>query len=261
MKQRGGFTIVELLMIIAVISILTSIAIVGYGSWQRRIATKSVESDLLHVKSAMKNSLNFTNTYPTTLAKLNETFSPSSDVNLSMSSNGALPHYTNLSVIQNSVLFYEICDNLIAAGYARGMNNGGQTEQYITACNVYNNNQLQVNSSWTPRSFSTSVSATVLPTTVSSINYNDSWRPNRTQIEKDFYQTWHTRFSEQGGTYPITSFWDAWANQNNGGVVKQTLPPPDSLTSASFCVQANSKKFTTIIYHVTNENDPQTGPC
>lgn len=266
-KLYRGFTIVELLVVIVVISILVTITIVGYGAWQKRVALTSVKSDLTQGYSAMKTKSNFSNQYYSSSSELAENFKPSQEnvITVVPSSGASLPVYKELSSVQNGVLFYTICGDLVSEGYGRGTNNGGQMEQYISACNVYNKNQLQVNSSWTPQNFSTSVSSTALTDLAQSINYVDSWRPNRTQIEKDFYNTWASRFVTEGGAYPITSFWDAWANGGNGGVMKDPLPAPDSYNGAStgdFCIEAFNSRYPTDVMHITSASTrPIVGSC
>lgn len=65
---RKGFTIIELLVIIVVISILAGMSLVTYGTWRERTAKTEVWSDLKNVALTMNNYRNFNNTYPTTLA-------------------------------------------------------------------------------------------------------------------------------------------------------------------------------------------------
>lgn len=66
MKQRG-FTITELMVIIVVLAILISIGIFGYGSWRRDSMRKAITADLKAASTAMEQSRNFHNEYPTTL--------------------------------------------------------------------------------------------------------------------------------------------------------------------------------------------------
>ena len=142
--------------------------------------------------------------------------------------------------------------------------NGGQAEQYITACNVYNNPEIQVNSAWSPRNFNVSIAANTLTNLANSLNYNDSWRPNRTAQEQDFYNTWNTRFLAQGGRYPITSFWDPWCTGTcTWGVQKADLPAPDAGTGpGNYCIQAVHNRAPTTPYRITNINTtPEAGSC
>ena len=66
-NRHRGFTIVELIVVIAVIGILAAVVLVSYGSWQKSVATASVKSDLQHAASAMESSRSFDNTYSATL--------------------------------------------------------------------------------------------------------------------------------------------------------------------------------------------------
>lgn len=89
-KTKSGFTIVELLIVIAVIGVLATITVVGYGSWKRSAMTAVVKSDLNNVASAMEDYRNFNNGYPTTLPT---TFSASEGVTLTMYAGGTATSY------------------------------------------------------------------------------------------------------------------------------------------------------------------------
>lgn len=186
-------------------------------------------------------------------------FRASDGVTISMTS--ALPGYSDLSPVQNGVLFHTICGDLVAEGYGQGENQGGQQDKYITACNVYNHTQIQVNSAWNSRSFNTPVDSGVLPAVVASINYNDSWRPERDAIEKLFYQTWHDRFLSLGGTYPVISFWDSWASPGNG-VMEQEPPSVDATTGGEYCIEAVHESLPDKVYHLNRDDrQPTAGHC
>jgi prepilin-type N-terminal cleavage/methylation domain-containing protein len=80
-KQRNGFTIVELLVVIVVIAILATISIVSYGAWKKQAATAQVKSDLNAVAAAMESARTFGNGYPQSpLATTLTAFSPSNGV-------------------------------------------------------------------------------------------------------------------------------------------------------------------------------------
>ncbi|HEY8885992.1 MAG TPA: tail fiber protein [Candidatus Microsaccharimonas sp.] len=66
-KFRSAFTIVELIVVIAVIGILAGIVLVSYGAWRTSVATSSLKSDLVHAATAMESSRTFNNAYPITL--------------------------------------------------------------------------------------------------------------------------------------------------------------------------------------------------
>ena len=65
--KQHGFTIVELLIMIAVITILAGIVIFAFGSWRQRTAVAEVRSALSSVADGMKNARNFDNAFPTSI--------------------------------------------------------------------------------------------------------------------------------------------------------------------------------------------------
>lgn len=65
--KQHGFTIVELLIMIAVITILAGIVIFAFGSWRQRTAVAEVNSALSSVADGMKNARNFNNAFPTSI--------------------------------------------------------------------------------------------------------------------------------------------------------------------------------------------------
>lgn len=72
--RQKGFTIVELLIVIATIAILASIVIVGYRSIQNRANDAAVQSDLEAISGifeAYRVNPNNTNVFPQDLAALN----------------------------------------------------------------------------------------------------------------------------------------------------------------------------------------------
>lgn len=67
MKRRSpatAFTIVELIVIIAVIGILAALSIIGIGAWRTRVATTAVKSDITNLQASMQDARNRTNGYP-----------------------------------------------------------------------------------------------------------------------------------------------------------------------------------------------------
>lgn len=66
-KNKKGFTIVELVVVIAVIGILAGIVIVGYGEWKKSTAISATKSDLSALNTTMENGRNFSNGYPTSI--------------------------------------------------------------------------------------------------------------------------------------------------------------------------------------------------
>jgi len=66
-KFRSGFTIVELIVVIAVIGILAGIVLVSFGAWRNQVATSSLKNDLIHAASAMESARTFNNAYTLTI--------------------------------------------------------------------------------------------------------------------------------------------------------------------------------------------------
>ncbi len=76
-QKSRGFTLVELAIAIAVIGILASITIIGYGTWRRNTAINVLKSDLNGAVAAMEDARNADDGYP---AAVPDTFHPSDEV-------------------------------------------------------------------------------------------------------------------------------------------------------------------------------------
>ena len=111
---RRAFTIVEVLVIIAILATLASVTIVGYGSWQRRQAADSVRSDMQQAVSGLQSFKNFKNNYPPNLAGTG--FAASNEVALKLATNApSVGVYEDLNNDQNAQLFLNSCNaNLFA---------------------------------------------------------------------------------------------------------------------------------------------------
>lgn len=79
--NNRGFTLVELLIVVGVISILAMITTVMYGTWRTRTAETEVKSDLIQASGAMENYKNFNTGYPATIPN---TFSASQNVTITV---------------------------------------------------------------------------------------------------------------------------------------------------------------------------------
>ncbi len=89
MSKRRGFTIVELVVVIMIIVALSLITIFAFGSWRARTARTEMRNELNVVSSALKNNLNFNNSYPAALTGLNYQANPNVSMTYTLRSDGA----------------------------------------------------------------------------------------------------------------------------------------------------------------------------
>ncbi len=254
--DKQGFTIVELLVVIAVIGILTAIGIVSYSGVQRHSVEAVVQTGLKEGHDQMEILQLRTGAYPTALP---EDIKPSPDVTFQLVTS-SLPHYSGLGTVQNGVLFQKVCADLIGEGYGTGTNNGNQSEQYVTACNVYGRAAMQING-WNAHDFNVPIdSATVRDWYEANISY-DSYRPHHKTDVVTFASALSSRFTAMGGSFPVTSFWDPWASPGNG-VAKVDLPEPDASGGGeTYCLQATSTRFSDVVWHVSPSGRVMNGAC
>jgi len=64
LKNRDAFTIVELIVVIAVVGILATISVVSYGAWRSNVAESQLKNDLQAAASAMEVARNTDNAFP-----------------------------------------------------------------------------------------------------------------------------------------------------------------------------------------------------
>lgn len=108
--RRGhGFTIVELLIIIAVIAILAAISIFAFSGWRKSTAQRIVLSDMEQAVAALEANRNFKNSFPPNLAGTN--FAASQESALTLFTNApSVGVYQNLTSDQNAQLFVNACN-------------------------------------------------------------------------------------------------------------------------------------------------------
>lgn len=141
-RTYRGFTIVELMMVMAVLAILATIVMVGYNGWQRRIAENAAKSDLTQAANLLKNARNFKGVYPTSLYSnqisddSKPQFQPSSSdiVTLNYHTNATThPVYQGMSEGQKLVLFIDVCKSVISASQPASL-----AQTYHNSCTVSN---------------------------------------------------------------------------------------------------------------------------
>jgi len=257
-RSHSGFTIVELLIVVMVIAILAGIILVGYNGIRVAAMNAAAKSDLQHVSEAMQIALieNGMKTYPATIPP---TVKPSPSTQLTLKWSGVFTKYTNLTAVQNGVLLSTICQNLIDEGLGKGLNQGGQTNDYVTGCGNWNNNSMQV-TGWTTKVWNTPLSSQQLLDYANAFTTSDTWNASQAPVTKNFYTQLVQRLTSMGGSFPVTSFWDSWANSSNGGVQYQNLPSTMT-TRTSYCVEATLENSTIPSWHIGEDGTIAEGPC
>ena len=102
--KNKGFTLIELIVVIIVLSILAAIVMIGYGTWRITVANKEVQSDLQLAASAMENARDFGSGYPTSIPS---TFRNSPNVTVSyFSGDSGSFCITGTSTVVPSVSYY-----------------------------------------------------------------------------------------------------------------------------------------------------------
>jgi|GEM_PF-734305 len=252
--KQTGFTIVELLIVIVIIGILAAIVVVAYSGIQARALDTAAKSSLAQAAQSMELIKTTTGSYPTTLP---DTIHSTNGITISLVVS-SLPYYPGINAVQNGELVAQICQDLINEGLGNGTNQGGGTDPYITGCGDWNNNGMQV-TGWSSQVFNTPVSNTAFTDYAASVPAADSYHPNEQSTIRNFFTQLNSRFQAEGGTYPITSFWDSWATPGNG-VVYQDLPTPQTGNDgSSYCLQATATNGKTWIARPGSQ--PASGAC
>ncbi len=77
MKNKKGFTLVELMIVITVIAILSTIAVVSFTRVQKQSRDTKRKGDVRSLATALQAYFTEVNSYPATLAALTPTYIPS----------------------------------------------------------------------------------------------------------------------------------------------------------------------------------------
>lgn len=261
---KRGFTLVELLIVIVVLTILAAISIVSYQNSQKRAAHVVLFKDL---KSASEQlGLSYVKS-PESFGSLDTIagdMESSNDVILQFVTGYTGPYYENLSPVQEGVLFYDICKQLIADPEYSEIHSadGSATQSVVMDCDdSISDDQLQI-TGWDTKKWLTPLSRETIQAYITSVPYDDWW-VDRQSVIQNFYAQMIQRFEASGGTFPIDSFWDPWANQWSG-VPKEELPSPSTAPhrrNGQFCVEGYHTKFPDDTFHVTQEDVIKAGSC
>ncbi len=109
--RRYGMTIVEVVVVIAALAIIASVAVLGYGAWQTRLAANETKADLLSAKAAMDSArnVNAASTYPSTI-----NFTPSAHVTMTGGgTNSNVNFCIRAQSTRSSSVVYYITDQLV----------------------------------------------------------------------------------------------------------------------------------------------------
>jgi prepilin-type N-terminal cleavage/methylation domain-containing protein len=102
--KSSGFTIVELIVVIAIVAVLAAISIVSYGAWRKNTYSNQVRSELSTVGQSMENARNFLGTYPVTLPN---TYTASDGVEVTLVLATETEYCADgISTVDESVQFY-----------------------------------------------------------------------------------------------------------------------------------------------------------
>jgi len=255
-RHTPGFTVVELLIVIVVISILAAIGIVAYDNIRRSAADHAAQSDLTLATGEMQRSLQQNGlTYPTSLPT---TIVSSPDITLTLKYSGNINHYDNLTEVQNGVLLAQICQDLITEGAGKGVNASGVTNAYIINCGNWNHDSMQING-WNPQKYTTPVTDTALLNYADNFTTNDNTNKIHETVVKTFYHQLVERQVTEGGRFPVTSFWDSWATPTNGGVM--TEPLSVSAKRPHYCIEATNAQYSDLKWHVTEDLKLKQSSC
>lgn len=266
LQRRRGFTLVELLIVCVVIAVVAAIGVVAYTGMQQRAAETTVFNDLKKASEQLQIAYVRSPASFNSIAEIPDDFRATDQVVIQyvpLALSG--PSYSNLSAVQNGVLFYEVCEELIndphyATIHAR---DGSATNSVVMRCtDRIEGGGLQI-TGWNSIFWNTPVTRDQIQGYMDSVPY-DSWWTDRQDVVRGFYEELVNRFTAKGGAFPVTSFWDTWANQWSG-VHKEELPAPDAsvggLADGGYCVQAYHSNFPDNVFKITQDDKIEPGGC
>lgn len=88
MKMKRGFSLVELLVVIAVVSILVAIVVISYGAWRQRTAETEVKYELSAAENAIRAYRTFNNQNPSALSATSYQANPNVTMTYTRRANG-----------------------------------------------------------------------------------------------------------------------------------------------------------------------------
>lgn len=233
MKTRRGFTLVELLLIIAVIAILAAITIVAYNGVQRRSAAGVTSATVADALKSLQLYYTYNKAYPSNIADTE--YVPPLTVGVAFYTDTTQqPVYKNLTPDQNAQLFINTCNGFMP------VTSGGTT--YNTSC-VYSGNNAHIKGQ-------VSSNVVIQGPTFGQADVTLSCGDACSAAQNNIIAT----FLAQGGTFPIT------VPKAGSALPKPTLVNTGLATR--FCLEGRSGQFTDVVYHSTSEDQTiEAGPC
>lgn len=257
-RKCNAFTIVEIIVVITVIAILATISFALYTSVKQNAAKSSAMSALTSAQKTLdihilRKSLD--------LQSAMQDINTSSDLTLQLVTSDGV-YYDNLTAVQNGVLFHTICLQLVTDTQYSLIHpiDGSSPQSVVMSCDdSIAGSGLQI-TGWETKYWSTPVTRNQIQNYINNVPY-DSWWTNKQEVVRNFHTELISRFEASGGKWPITSFWDPWANMWSG-VHKEGLPTPEPLNPGEYCVQAIHHSYPDKVYSITNnDTGPTEGHC
>lgn len=233
-RYPRGFTLIEVLIVIAICAVLATVGIVTYVGIQRRSADSTVMRTIADAQKTLQTFEVFNHYYPANIA--NTDYAPPISVAVVLYTDAAqTPVYSDLTPAENAQLFLNACNGFLPIE--------DDSTTYNTAC-VYDGNNAHIKGNI--------ASNVVIP---GPIFYESDFVLTCGDICTQARDEMIAKFLTQGGTFPISV-------PKTGSV----MPAPAMVTfgnASTYCLEGRSPDFPDIVYHTTPESAsmPELGPC
>lgn len=223
LQHARGFTLIEIMATVAIISILATIVVVSYGGWRHHIADVAVQSDMTQATASLKSYNNFKNSYPPNLAGTDFSASPDDALTL-YTDTPSVGVYNNLTTDQNAQLLLNVCNanlNGLSNTVCTFAGSGGGAKIHVKGTNGTNTNWPNPVNQADVKLLCGGACDTATNTII-------------------------TQFLAQGGTFPAVI-------NGSGTSLPSPTQTPNGL-AANFCLEGRSGSYSDIVYHTTNTN-------